>query len=109
MAKDITEKEYQELVTSKANAIIDLHAEWCGPCKVQGPIIDALSEKYKGSSVKIVKVNVDDEPGVAEALQVRGIPTIVILKEGKVKQFLVGIQREDSLSKIIEELKDGSV
>jgi thioredoxin 1 len=70
-----------EVVQSATPVVVDFWAPWCGPCKTIGPALEELAAEY-GSQVKIVKVNVDENPGVASRFGVRGLPTLLVFKNG---------------------------
>ncbi len=93
-----------EVIDYKGIVFVDFFAEWCGPCKMTGPIIDELSEKNK--NVKFVKVDVDKNPELASQYQVFSIPTFVLFKEGKTVSQFVGAHSkegfEQELNKIIK-------
>ena len=72
-----------EVVNSDIPVVVDFWAEWCGPCKQIGPSLEELSSEYEGK-VKIVKVNVDENPNTPAAMGVRGIPALFMFKDGKV-------------------------
>ena len=78
-----------EVLESPIPVVVDLWAPWCGPCRAMAPVLDALSAQYAGK-VKVVKVNVDDEPEIAAAFQVQGIPTLAVLRGNKVVDQQVG-------------------
>jgi thioredoxin 1 len=81
--------------------LVDFWAEWCGPCKALGPTIDALADQYAGR-VKVFKLNVDENPDAAQRFRIRGIPTVILLKDGQVIDQLVGNQSKDSFVSTIE-------
>lgn len=84
-------------------ALVDFWATWCGPCQMMAPIIEQLGEEYKDSKdVKIVKVDVDQNPSLAEKYQVFSIPTIKYFKKGQVVDESVGVMPAGELSKRIE-------
>lgn len=96
----ITEKNFEEIRNSQKTVLIDFFADWCGPCKMVSPIVDKIAEEYPEYIVG--KVNVDDEPDLAESFGVMSIPTLVVLKEGEVAAKQVGVQPKE---KILEMLK----
>ena len=94
----------KEVKQSDLPVIIDFWATWCMPCQMMGPVIDALAGEYEGK-VKIVKLNVDENPQAPAQYGVRGIPTLIIFKGGSEAQRIVGAQPkntvEDALKKVI--------
>ncbi len=74
--------------------LVDFWAPWCGPCRMQGPILDKVAEKV---SAKVAKLNVDEAPDVAGRFGVQGIPTLIVFKDGKEVERFVGVQTEQTL------------
>ncbi len=81
--------------------LVDFWAEWCGPCRMLAPTIEELARHYSGK-VKVGKVNVDQNPGLAERYGIRGIPTIIIFKNGQVVDQSVGVQSKDTLQRMVD-------
>ena len=92
----------EEVKNSDIPVVVDFWAEWCGPCKQIGPVLEELSEKYEGK-IKIAKVDVDHNPSTAAAMGVRGIPALFIFKDGQVFSNRTGAAPRASLQSWIEE------
>ncbi|MBW2593256.1 MAG: thioredoxin [Deltaproteobacteria bacterium] len=89
-----------ESVVSHGVTLVDFNAPWCAPCRVQHPIIEELSEDFKGQAA-IIEINVDENKQTALHLGIASIPTLIIFKDGKEVTRFVGLQRAESLSKAI--------
>ena len=98
MAYQFTDASFKTEVLEKQNnvTLIDLWAEWCGPCKMMNPVIEQLSSEYEGRAV-IGKLNVDDNPEVPMNYNVRGIPTFLIFKNGQLVDKVVGATTKQAL------------
>ncbi len=101
MALEITEANFQELISGDKPVLVDFWAEWCGPCRMVGPIVDELHTDYEGKAI-IGKVNVDNEGGIAAQFGVRNIPTILVFKNGEVVDKQVGATSKAVLASKID-------
>jgi len=90
-----------EVVNSDVPVLVDFWAPWCNPCKMMAPIVDKLAERYAGR-VKVVKLNVDDSPDIANRFGIRGIPSLFIFKGGAVLTRLVGVQTEGAMASALD-------
>ena len=102
MAFTLTDSNFQEEVLQKKGiALVDFWAEWCGPCKMIGPVGEELSQEYDGKAL-VAKVDVDENAELTQRYGVRSIPTILILKDGEVVDKHVGFATKEALAKKIE-------
>lgn len=93
----VTDQNFQEeVMKSDKPVLVDFYATWCGPCKMLAPIIEELAPKYEGK-VKIVKLDVDENPHTSEQFSVQSIPTLVFMKNGKELERLNGFQAKEVL------------
>ena len=105
MAHEFTDSNFkQEVLDSEKLSVIDFWAEWCGPCRAIGPVIEELAKDYDGK-VNIGKVNVDTNPQISMNYGITSIPAILFVKGGKVVDKLVGAQPKANFVKKIEALK----
>lgn len=102
MAVAITKDNFNDTV-SQGVSLLDFWAPWCGPCKMQLPIVEELSEELKGKAT-IAKVNVDEEPELASQFGVMSIPTLILFKDGQPVDKLVGLQSKAALQAKIDNL-----
>ncbi|THF84091.1 thioredoxin [Cohnella fermenti] len=100
MAVVVTKDNFNSTV-SEGVSLLDFWAPWCGPCKMQLPIVEELSNELKGSAT-IGKINVDEEPELASQFGVMSIPTLILFKNGQPVDKLVGLQSKDSLKTKIQ-------
>lgn len=89
MVKHLTESDFDsEVLESEQTVLVDFYADWCGPCKMLSPVIEEIAAEQ--TNVKICKVNVDDESGLAQRYGVMSIPTMIVVKNGKVVERVTG-------------------
>ncbi|MEY4993644.1 MAG: hypothetical protein RIS82_766 [Actinomycetota bacterium] len=97
MAKDVTTASFQADVLSNTKPVlVDFWAEWCGPCRMVSPILDQIAEEY-ADKIEVVKVNVDDEPALAQQYGITGIPALQVFKGGAVVKSMVGAKPKQIL------------
>lgn len=89
MAKHLTSADFDQVVAGDQPVLVDFWAPWCGPCRMIAPVIEEIAGEFEGKAV-VGKVNVDEEPGLAQRFGVMSIPTLVILKGGRVVEQAVG-------------------
>jgi thioredoxin 1 len=95
----VTEQTWdQEVLQSEQPVIVDFWAEWCGPCHAVAPVLDRIAEE-RGDELKLVKVNIDEEQGLAQRYGIASIPTIVLFKGGEPAAAAIGAQPKSSLER----------
>ena len=95
---------FNEVINSGKTVLVDFFAEWCGPCKMMGPILKDLAGQVS-DDVKIIKVDVDKNPQVANAYQISGVPTLMVFKDGVIKWRQSGVLPAHALKSVLEQVK----
>jgi thioredoxin 1 len=90
-----------EVLNSSVPVLVDFWAAWCAPCRLLAPVVESVAEKYEGQA-KIVKLNVDENTLTAGKYNIRGIPTLLLFKDGSVKEQIVGNTSKVAISKMID-------
>ena len=101
-AEHITDDNFDDAVASETPVVVDFWAEWCGPCKAMAPHLDAVAEEMSGD-IKVAKINVDDNPMAASKYGIRGLPTLMIFKDGKVTATHPGAMSKQKITEWIKE------
>jgi len=96
MALQITDESFKELIKEGKPVVVDFWAEWCGPCKMIGPVIEELAKEYENKAI-IGKINVDENSETVEEYGIRSIPTILFFKDGELKDKHIGAAKKNLL------------
>ncbi|HGF7300987.1 TPA: thioredoxin [Enterococcus hirae] len=102
MSQVVTDTTFNEK-TDKGLVLIDFWATWCGPCRMQAPILDQLSEEYDEDEFRIVKMDVDENPQTPQQFGIMSIPTLLLKKDGQVVEKAVGVHSKEQLRQMIDQ------
>ena len=98
LVKEVTDNSFeQDVLQSDQPVLVDFWAAWCAPCRMLNPTVEAIAEKYAGSA-KVVKLNVDENPRTAAQFQIQSIPTMLLFKDGKLIDRLIGAQPKQAIA-----------
>lgn len=101
MAMEVNQEQFQkEVLEAPETVLVDFWAPWCGPCRMQTPVLEAFSTE--NSSVKVVKINVDDNSDLAEKYNIMSIPSLLVFKNGTVVKQAVGLQSKENLAELVK-------
>ncbi|MEK5187905.1 thioredoxin [Enterococcus sp. FSL R5-0957] len=102
MSQVITDKTFNE-ETDKGLVLIDFWATWCGPCRMQAPILDQLEQEYDEEEFRIAKMDVDENPETPQQFGIMSIPTLMLKKDGQVVEKVVGVHSKEQLRQMIDQ------
>jgi thioredoxin 1 len=105
---EITDANFEQIIASDKPVLVDFWAEWCGPCKMIGPVVEELASEYDGKAV-IGKVDVDSNPAVSAKFGIRSIPTLLVFKGGEVVDKQIGAVPKSVLSQKLDAQVEASV
>jgi len=105
MVAEISDRNFKsDVLDSKEPVLVDFWAPWCGPCRMIAPMVEELANENKGT-IKVTKINIDDNPEAAQNYGVSSIPTLMIFKGGEVVERMVGVQPKSRLQQALDEAK----
>jgi len=103
-AKAVTDSDFnKEVLEATLPVLVDFWASWCGPCQVMGPVIDMVATDYEGK-VKVLKMNVDENPATPSKYGIRGIPTVILFYKGEIVDRIVGAQPKGSIDALLKKV-----
>ena len=94
---------FDSIINENRPVIVDFHALWCGPCKAQSPILKQLAEEL-GERIKVIKIDVDQNPMIAARYQIQSVPTLMIFKNGEIKHKQAGVHSKSQLMSILNDI-----
>jgi thioredoxin 1 len=99
---EVTDQTFDnEVLKSTQPVLVDFWAPWCAPCRMIAPAVEAVAQQFQGKA-QVVKVNVDDNQGIAGRYNIRGIPTLLLFKDGQVREQIVGATSKENIAKMVE-------
>jgi thioredoxin 1 len=102
LVREVSDSSFEKEVLGAAKPVlVDFWAEWCAPCRMLAPTVAAVAEHY-GETANVVKLNVDDNPSTAQRYGIKGIPTLILFREGKEVERVVGATSKESINRMIE-------
>ena len=106
--KEVNDASFErDVLEASQPVLVDFWAEWCAPCRMLAPVVEAVAEEY-AASARVVKLNVDESPGVSQRYGIKGIPTLILFKGGKEEERIVGATNRDAIARIIDKHLNGA-
>jgi thioredoxin 1 len=100
--KEVSDGNFEsDVLKSDVPVLVDFWAQWCAPCRMLAPTVEAVAQSYEGKAT-VVKLNVDDNPAVSQRYGIKGIPTLILFKNGKEEERVVGATSKDAISRMID-------
>ena len=105
---DVSDNSFEhDVLQSDSPVLVDFWAAWCAPCRMLAPTVEAVAEKYTGNA-RVVKLNVDENPSVSQRYGIKGIPTLILFKNGKEEERVVGATSKEAISRMIDKHVDAA-
>lgn len=101
-SNDMSQEKFNSVINGEQPVLVDFSAEWCGPCKMMKPILQEL-KTIMGDKIRVLKIDVDENPAISSAFRIQGVPTLILFQKGNVLWRQSGVIPAQQLSKIIEE------
>ena len=99
---DVSDNSFEtDVLQSDKPVLVDFWAAWCAPCRMLAPTVEAVAEKY-ATNARVVKLNVDENPSVSQRYGIKGIPTLILFKNGKEEERVVGATSKEAISRMLE-------
>lgn len=107
--KEVSDGSFEaDVLGSEKPVLVDYWAEWCAPCRMMAPTVEAVAEQYN-ETVSVVKVNVDENPSTAQRYGIKGIPTLILFKGGREEERVVGATSRESISRLLDKHLNDSI
>jgi thioredoxin 1 len=105
---DVSDSSFEaEVLQSDRPVLVDFWASWCAPCRMLAPVVEQVAEKY-AETARVVKLNVDDNPGVSQRFGIKGIPTLILFRNGKEEERVVGATTKENIARMLDKHVGGA-